>query len=189
MCFRDVDESNVSTSFFENKLLLVIIIPVAGLMTLILFVAGMEFPNANFAYGQYFENSSSISNITNSSNFSSNYTSSENSTVAGLVLLKQKLNNASFGYRVLQGQVQNKGNYTAKSVVVTLTTYNKNKGVIGTQFTYPHLHTLKPNLKSTFMMTVSNDKFIGMEYYEISLDWKKPDGSKGFVENAQIYKK
>jgi len=28
-----------------------------------------------------------------------------------------------------------------------------------------------------------------MEYYQISLEWKKPDGSKGYVENAKIYKK
>ena len=189
MCFRDVDESNVSTSFFENKLLLVIIIPVAGLMTLILFVTGMEFPNANFAYGQYFENSSSIRNITSSSNFSSNYTSSENSTVAGLVLLRQKLNNASYGYRVLEGQIQNKGNNTAKSIVVGLTVYDKDGNVVGSEITYPHLRALKPNLKSTFKMTASSDDFKGMAYYEISLEWKKPDGLKGYVGNAKIYKK
>jgi hypothetical protein len=28
-----------------------------------------------------------------------------------------------------------------------------------------------------------------MEYYEISLEWKKPDGSQGYVQNAKIYKK
>jgi len=27
-----------------------------------------------------------------------------------------------------------------------------------------------------------------MEYYEISLEWKKPDGSKSYLENAKIYK-
>jgi hypothetical protein len=61
------------------------------------------------------------SNITNSSKFSLNSTTSEKSNVPGLVLLSQKLNNASFGYRVLEGQVRNIGNDTAKSVVVTLT--------------------------------------------------------------------
>ena len=158
-------------------------------LTIVLFIGVMQFHNANFAYGQFFDNSSGKSNITNSSNFSLNSTTSEKSIDSGVVLLSQKLNNASFGYRVLQGQVQNKGNYTTKSIAVTLTTYNKNKDFVGTQFTYPHLHTLKPNLKSTFMMTVSNNNFRGMEYYEISLEWKKPDGSKGCVENAKIYKK
>lgn len=74
-------------------------------------------------------------------------------------------------------------------MVVTLTVYDKDKVVIGTEFTYPHLRTLNPNHKSTFKMTSSIDNFKGMEYYVISLEWKKPDGSKGYVENAQIYKK
>jgi hypothetical protein len=32
------------------------------------------------------------------------------------------------------------------------------------------------------------NNFKGMEYYKISFEWKKPDGSKGYVENAKIYK-
>jgi hypothetical protein len=189
MSFRDVDECNQSTRFFGKKLVLVIIISLAGIMTFILLVTGMVFPNADFAYGQFFENSDVRSNITNSSKFSLNSTTSEKSNVSGLVLVSQKLNNASFGYHVLEGQVKNIGNDTAKSVVVTLTIYDKDNRVVGTQFTYPHLRTLKPDHKSTFKMTSSVDNFKGMEYYVISIDWKKPDGSKGYVENAQIYKK
>src|SRR5438093_11385551 len=131
-------------------------------LTFVLFTGGMHFQNDDFAYGQFFDNSDTKSNKTNSSNFSTNSTSSENSNVAGIVLLSQKLNNASFGYRVLAGQIQNKGNDTAKSVVVRLTVYDKNKGIIGTQFTYPHLPTLKPNLKSTFIMTSSVNNFKAM---------------------------
>ena len=189
MSFRDVDESNPSTIFFEKKQVLVIIISLAGIMTFILLIAGMVFQNADFAYGQFFDNSQTKSNITNSSIFSSNSTSPENSNVAGIVLLSQKLNNASFGYRVLEGQIQNKGNGTVKSVIVTLTVYDKNKGVIGSEFTYPHLRTLKPNHKSTFKMTSSIDNFKGMKYYEISLEWKKTDGSQAYIQNAKIYKK
>jgi hypothetical protein len=188
MSFRDVNESNPSTRFFEKKQVLVIIISLAGIMTFILLITGVVFQNADFAYGQFFENLQSNRNVTNSSDFSSNSTSTENTNDSGIVLLSQKLNNASFGYRVLAGQIQNKGNYTAKSVVVRLTTYDKYKGVIGTEFTFPHLQNLKPNLKSTFKMTSSMNNFKGMEYYEISLEWKKPNGSKGYVENAQIYK-
>jgi hypothetical protein len=73
-------------------------------------------------------------------------------------------------------------------VIVRLTTYDKDKGVIGSEFTFPHLKNLKPNLKSTFKMTSSMNNFKGMEFYEISLEWKKPDGSQGCVENAKIYK-
>ena len=158
-------------------------------LTFVLFIGGVQFQNADFAYGQFFENSGAKSNITNSSNFSVSSTTSEKSNVSGLVLLSQKLNNASFGYRVLEGQIQNKGNDTAKSVLVSLTVYDKDKGVIGSEFTIPNVHTLKPNHKSSFKMTSSIDNFKGMEYYQISLEWKKPDGSKGYVENAKIYKK
>ena len=156
---------------------------------LLLFIGGVQFQNTHFAYGQFFENSDVKRNITNSSNFSLNSTTSEKSNVSGLVLLSQKLNNASFGYRVLEGQIQNKGNDTAKSVVVRLTVYDKDKGVVGSEFTIPLVHTLKPNHKSSFKMTSSIENFKGMEYYQISLEWKKPDGSKGYVENAKIYKK
>src|SRR6476660_3806556 len=107
---------------------------------------------------------------------------------AGMVLLSQKLNNASFGYRVLEGQIQHKGNDTAKSVIVTLTIYDKNNSIVGSQFTYPHVRTLRPDLKSTFKMTSSIYNFKGMKYYEISLQWKKPDGSQGYLENAKIFK-
>ena len=158
-------------------------------LTFVLFIGGVQFQNADFVYGQFFEKSGTKSNLKNSSNFSSNSTTSENSNVSGLVLLSQKLNNASFGYRVLEGQIQNKGNDTAKSVLVRLTVYDKDKGVIGSEFTIPHIHTLKPNHKSSFKMTSSIDNFKGMEYYEIPLEWKKPDGSQAYVENAKIYEK
>src|SRR4249919_2924620 len=96
-------------------------------LTFVLFIGGVQFQNADFAYGQFFDKSDTKSNITNSSKLSLNSTTSK-SNVSGLVLLSQKLNNASFGYRVLQGQIQNKGNDTAKYVVVRLTVYDKNKG-------------------------------------------------------------
>jgi hypothetical protein len=189
MSLRDVDGCNQSTRSFEKKLVLLIIILLVGVMTFILMVTGIVFPNADFAYGQFFENSGTKSNLTNSSNFSLNSTTLENSNVSGLVLLNQKLNNASFGYRILEGQIQNKGNDTAKSVVVRLTVYDKDKRVIGSEFTIPHVHTLKPNHKSSFKMTSSIDNFKGMEYYEISLEWKKPDGSQAYIQNAKIYEK
>ena len=35
-------------------------------------------------------------------------------------------------------------------------------------------------------MTVSNNNFKGMEYYEISFEWKKPDDSKGYGTNKTV---
>lgn len=145
------------------------------IVTIILFSAGMVFQKADFADAQFFENSG-------------NNATTESSNATGMVLLSQKLNNASFGYRVLEGLIQNKGNDTAKSVIVTLTIYDKNNSIVGSQFTYPHVRTLRPDLKSTFKMTSSIDNFKGMKYYEISLQWKKPDGSQGYLENAKIFK-
>jgi hypothetical protein len=144
----------------------------------------MVFHKVDFVYAQFLENSGN--NGTNSSEFLSNSTESSNAT--GMVLLSQKLNNASFGYRVLDGMIQNKGNDTAKYVIVKLTVYDKNNSIVGSQFTYPHVRTFRPDLKSTFKMTSSIDNFKGMKYYEISLEWKKTDGSQGYLENAKIFK-
>lgn len=153
-------------------------------MIFILFSAGMVFQKVDFVYAQFFENSGN--NGTKNSEFLSNSTESSNAT--GMVLLSQKLNNASFGYRVLDGMIQNKGNDTAKYVIVKLTVYDKNNSIVGSQFTYPHVRTFRPDLKSTFKMTSSIDNFKGMKYYEISLEWKKTDGSQGYLENAKIFK-
>jgi hypothetical protein len=150
------------------------------ILTLVLFTGGNGFESGNLAYGQFFE--------TNSSNVTSNSTSLEDSNDADIVLLSQKLKKASFGYRDLIGQVKNVGNDSAESVNVHLTVYDKNGGVIGTENTYADIDTLKPGQKSTFKFYASTDDFKGMDHYELSLEWGNPDGSQGYVENAQIYK-
>jgi len=185
-CFDDAKNFSVLPRNSSNKLGFKISVTTI-ILTLVLFTGGMQFMYADFAKSQFFENEGTKRNITNSSHFLSNSTLVKNPKSDELVLLRQKLNNASFNYRVLEGQIQNIGNGTAKSIVVRLTVFDKDKGVIGSEFTYPHLHSLKPNLKSTFKMTASNDDFKGMKYYQLSLEWVKPDGSKGYVENAQIY--
>jgi hypothetical protein len=77
----------------------------------------MQLQNTDFVYGQFLENKVTKNGLKNSSHFSSNSTA-QNPEGNGVVLLNQKLNNASFGYRVLGGQIQNKGSGTAKSIVV-----------------------------------------------------------------------
>jgi hypothetical protein len=49
-------------------------IAIISLTFVLLFIGGVQFQNAHFAYGQFFENSDAKSNITNSSNFSLNST-------------------------------------------------------------------------------------------------------------------
>ena len=85
------------------------------------------------------------------------------------------------------GQVKNIGNDTASFVRIDVTTYDKDGGVLGTDFTYASANTLKPNQKSSFELSSSSDNFKGMDYYELSLQWKNPDFTEGYVENAQVY--
>ncbi|MDW0200086.1 MAG: FxLYD domain-containing protein, partial [Nitrososphaeraceae archaeon] len=129
---------------------------------------------------QFFEDG----NGTNTLNFSSNSTSSPDSGAAEILLLSQKLKKASFGYRDLVGQVKNIGNNTASFVRIDLTTYDKNGDVLGTDSTYATANTLKPNQKSTFQLMTSADNFKGMDHYELSLQWRNPDFTEGYVENA-----
>jgi len=147
-------------------------------LTFVLFSGGMQFENTDVAYGQFFE--------TNPSD-STNSTQSENADAADIVLLSQKLKKASFGYRDLIGQVKNIGSDDAESVNILLTVYDKNGGVIGTDSTYADADTLKPGQKSSFKFFTSSDDFKGMDHYDLSLEWRNPDGSQGYTENAKIY--
>jgi hypothetical protein len=144
-------------------------------------LTGMGLQGGKIAYGQFFDPET---NDTNSSNPTLNSTSSEN---ADIVLLSQKLKKASFGYRDLVGQVKNIGGDVAGSVVVRFTAYDENGGVMGTDYTYADVDTLKPDQKSTFKIMMSTDDVKGMDHYDLSLEWSNPDGSQGYVENAKIY--
>jgi hypothetical protein len=144
-------------------------------------LTGTGLQSGKIAYGQFFDPEA---NGTNSSNSTLNSTSSEN---ADIVLLSQKLKKASFGYRDLVGQVKNIGGDDAGSVVVRFTAYDKDGGVMGTDYTYADVDTLKPDQKSTFKIMMSTDDVKGMDHYDLSLEWSNPDGSQGYVENAKIY--
>lgn len=69
-----------------------------------------------------------------------------------------------------------------------LTTYDKNDGVLGTDYVYVTADSLKPNQKSAFNLGSSQDNFKGMKYYELALQWQDSDGTDQYVENAKIYK-
>ncbi|HEY7228659.1 MAG TPA: FxLYD domain-containing protein, partial [Nitrososphaeraceae archaeon] len=148
-------------------------------LTFVLFVCVMELESANLAFGQFFENSDT--NVTDT-NTNSSYTGAE------IALLSQKLKKSSFGYRHLIGEVKNLGYETADFVKVSVTIYNTDGGVIGTDRTYARPSTLSAGQKSTFDIFGRADDFKGMDHYELSLEWKNPDRSQGYVENAQIYK-
>ncbi len=147
-------------------------------------MGGIQFENAYLAYGQ------SETNNSDSSNLILNSTSSANSNAAEIVLLSQKLKKATSDdiIRHVIGQVINIGNEPATLVRADLTIYDKNGDIIGTAWSYVQGDILNPNQKSTFDMGTNKEDFKGMGYYEIALQWRNHDGTKGYVDNAQLYK-
>jgi hypothetical protein len=155
------------------------------ILTFVLFTGVMTLGSADLAYGQFFEDSDTNNTDTNTNSSS---TESDGSNAAEIALLSQKLKKSSFGYRPLVGQVKNIGNDTAQFVQIVVTTYDKNGDVIGTANGFATATSLKPNQKSAFQLSSQNQNFKGMDHYEISLQWRNPDFSEGYVENAKIYK-
>jgi hypothetical protein len=114
-------------------------------------------------------------------------TASDNGSAA-MVLLSQRLKTGTGGNNDIVGEVKNLGNDTAKRVRIDLTTYDNNGDVIGTDFTYSTVDTLKASQKSSFDLLSSKDNFINMKNYELSLQWRNSDGTDEYVENAQVHK-
>jgi hypothetical protein len=154
------------------------------IITFTLFSCGLLFQSANIVHGQFFEDSGTNSSDTTTSNS----TATDNGNAPEIVLLSQKLKKASFGYRDLVGQVKNIGNDTAEFVKIVVDTFDKNGNIIGTDYVYATATTLKANQRSSFELSSDSQNFKGMDHYEISLQWNNPDGTEGYVENAQIYK-
>lgn len=154
------------------------------ILIFVLFIGGIEFESAHLARSQFFEDPDTNVTDTNSNDTD---THGNSSSEGSIVLLSQKLKKPSFGYRDLVGQVQNIGGDDAESVVIRFTAFDRDGGVIGTDYTYADVDTLKPDQKSTFKIMLNTEDVKGMDHYEISLDWSNSDGSKGYVENAQLY--
>ena len=109
-------------------------------------------------------------------------------TASDIVLLSQRFKTGDGAYDNVVGEVKNIGNETAKSVRIDLTTYDNKGDVVGTDFTYSTVETLKPGQKSSFDLLSSKDNFRGMEHYELSLQWRDTAGRDQYVENAQVDK-
>ena len=142
----------------------------------------------NFAFGQFLKDSSTNENGTNSE--SGNFTSTESgdSNPTDIVVLSQNLKKEESGYRDLVGQVKNIGAGTASSIVVRLSVYDKDGGVVGSDYTDADRDTLPPGQKSTFSFSTESQNFEGMDHYELSLEWVNPDSSQGYKDLAVTYK-
>ena len=132
------------------------------------------FQNCNSVNGQFFEYSgSNLSKLQPNSNHTSKLNDSKTTELA---LLNHELKKGSDGKVVIEGQVKNIGNNTAKSIFVIFTSYT-DVDMIGTDSA--KLTALKPGKNSSFSITTPKDNLIGMTLYEITLTWKNSDGSEG----------
>ena len=107
---------------------------------------------------------------------------------AAMVLVSQRLKIGTGGDNDIVGEVKNLGNDTAKRVRIDLTTYDNNGDVIGTDFTYRPVDTLKAGQKSSFDLLSSKDNFNALKDYKLSLQWRNSDGTDQYVDKAPIYK-
>ena len=141
-------------------------------------------------HAQFVEEVDNNISDTNVINTQQNVTSTaqKNSEHAEIVLLSQKLKKEDGGFRDLIGQVKNIGTNTALVVVIRLAVYDADGNIIGTDYNFADIDTLKPGQKSTFTIMSDANNFKGMKYYEIALEWSNMDNSKGYVDNAQLYK-
>jgi len=68
-----------------------------------------------------------------------------------VVLISQRLKIGDGDYNDIVGEVKNVGNDTAKRVRIDLTTYDNNDGVIGTDYIFSTVDTLKAGQKSSLI--------------------------------------
>lgn len=154
-----------------------------------LLTMGLQFQNYSI-HGQSVDAIGSNGSDSNSTGPQQNLTSTDvkNSNLAEIVLLSQKLKKEDAGYRDLIGQVKNIGDDTALVVVIRLAVYDAAGNVIGTNYNFADIDTLKPGQKSTFTISSDASNFQKMKYYEIALEWSNMDNSKGYVDNTPLYK-
>jgi hypothetical protein len=109
---------------------------------------------------------------------------------ANITLVSEKLKKGSSdsSYSEIVGQVKNVGNGSAEYVEIGITGYDNSGGVIGTDYTYADADVLKSGQKSAFKISILKDDFEGMESYDLSLQWRNPDGTNDYVESAKVTK-
>ena len=141
------------------------------------------FQNCNPVNGQFFEHSgSNLSKLQPNSNHTSKL---NDSGTAELALLNHELKKGSDGNVIIEGQIENIGNDTAKSILIIFTSFS-DVDMIGTDSA--KLTALKPGENSSFSITTPKDNLMGMTVYEIEVTWKNSDGSEGSAVSTQVHK-
>ena len=112
----------------------------------------------------------------------------ESNTKAKIILIEQKYKSDRFTDNII-GKVKNIGNGTAEFIQLTFNLYNKQGGLIGTEFTYSDPDTLKPGQKAPFNMFIDEKTGDKVEAFEVSLTWNNPDGTEEYIENVDVEQK
>ena len=102
-----------------------------------------------------------------------------------IILLSQRYNDEEFSDKIV-GEVLNNGTSLAEFVEITVSFYDSNGLLVGTESSYADPSTIEPNNKSPFEIFISSDaiKEDG-EKYEFTLQWRDIDGNDKSVRILQ----
>ena len=76
------------------------------------------------------------------------------------------------------GEVLNNGTSTVEFVEITVSFYDSNGLLVGTESSYADPSTIEPNSKSPFQIFISSDSIKNdAENYEFTIQWRDIDGN------------
>jgi hypothetical protein len=117
-------------------------------------------------------NSNGLPSISSGSDSNNN---SLTQPVNDLVLLSQRYNDESFGDEIV-GEILNNGTITAEYAKVSVSFYDENGAILGSQYTYTDPSTIDPGQKAAFNIFITSDTIEDdTETYEFTLQWQDND--------------
>jgi hypothetical protein len=94
-----------------------------------------------------------------------------------LVLLSQRYNNERFGDEIV-GEILNNGTITAEFAKVSVSFYDENGAILGSEFTYADPSTISPGQRAAFTIFITSDTIEDdTETYEFTLQWQDSDSN------------
>jgi hypothetical protein len=90
-------------------------------------------------------------------------------------LFSQRYNEEQFSDQIV-GEVSNNGTAPAEYAEITVSFYDANGQIVGTEFTYADPSTIAPGEKSSFTVLISGDTIPNQaQTYDITLQWNDQD--------------
>jgi hypothetical protein len=94
-----------------------------------------------------------------------------------LVLLSQKYNDERFGDEIV-GEILNNGTIAAEFAKVTVSFYDENSAILGSESTYADPSTISPGQRAAFTIFITSDAIEDdTETYEFTLQWQDSDSN------------